>query len=715
MWSRLGGDPWMRLGLVGALFALTVLFIHVPASVWAGNIAEFDSSPWALLGLGVLAALAGVAGICVLLAVLDGRTRIGLACGVCAAGLIAWGYAYFLAGGMTVLSGHGAPMNFETAVGAWELPLVAAAGLLAGLVIGRAPAAATTAFAVLNVGLAIATVATVVSADGARAEPDTAPDSARVFRFSPTQNVLVVLLDGLQADVAGDILARDARLQAAFEGFQFYRDAVSPAPTTFLSLPAIHSGEVYDTTARLPDYFTAGIEDRSFMNRFADAGYDTTLVEPAEGVCPARIATCVSTGRLLRSRGTRLRRNGLRLLDIALFRVAPVTLKRRIYDGGHWLVSGVRDFPEEIDRIFQGHDLMRELDRRFELNDGTPTLKLLHSLSTHTPYVLHDDCRTVGESSLDRLPSQARCTLLAAAELLDRLKRETVYDNTVVLLLGDHGTNPGVHPGGHTGRVGGSGAAWVHLAGAANPVFLLKPRGSRGPLRDASNPVHLADVGATLCALTGACETPVGVPAWKAMPNRPRRFHDYEWKHSYWKTRTIPRMITYDIVGPLWNPASWRRPGAVPTYRLGDEIDFGSEGTGDAYLQYGWHAPDPWGRWTSDAVAHITLRLDRPAGGPLELRAAVTAFVPPAVGSQAVSWVVNGRVLDRWSFTEDGEAVERRLLIPQALLEDARDIILQLRISAPMSPRDAGTGTDVRRLGVALKRMKLIESGGGGS
>ena len=64
------GDPWTALGALGALLALTVVFIHEPASVWAGNVAEFHFRFSSFLRLGVAAVLVGVAAVFLLLAAL---------------------------------------------------------------------------------------------------------------------------------------------------------------------------------------------------------------------------------------------------------------------------------------------------------------------------------------------------------------------------------------------------------------------------------------------------------------------------------------------------------------------------------------------------------------------------------------------------------------------------------------------------------------------
>ena len=178
------------------------------------------------------------------------------------------------------------------------------------------------------------------------------------------------------------------------------------------------------------------------------------------------------------------------------------------------------------DQVLEGIRLFEEMARRFSLNDGTPTFKFLHSFASHPPYVLDDQC-VVRESTLERVTPQARCALLSVVTLLDRLKQARIYDSATILILADHGMNTGLFndaPGSHE--------QWVHLMGAAHPLFLLKRPGARGALREAADPVYLPDVGATLCAASGACTTPLGIPAGLASADRPRRFHDYDWKHG---------------------------------------------------------------------------------------------------------------------------------------------------------------------------------------
>jgi hypothetical protein len=541
-------DPWRRLGAAGAALALSVALVHVPAALWAGNSTELHFPARTFLGLGALAATASLAIAVLGLWWLPTRAR-SVAAGVSGAvGILGWVYGLLLAQGMRALDDLGAPIDVAGWSGWWELPLVA--GICAGLTwaIRRRPSAATRLLVLLNVALLGASAAAVSSAAGGPVT--SAGDISAVFRFSRTANVLVVLLDGLQSDVAERAISRRPSLRSVFDGFVLYRDTLGVAPTTFLSVPAIHSGDVYGGQPHPGRYFTTSITRRSFVTRFAEAGYEATVVNPLQNLCPARTAACVTLPQVLGTSAQQLRRESLRLLDVSLFRVVPFFVKPWIYRDGRWFASA-RGTNEPL-HIFEGNRVLDEIARGMTVGGDRPALKWVHSLATHTPYVLGADCTESG-SNLGHAVTQARCALEAVGRLLTRLDRMGVYDNTAVLLVADHGMNPGIYPQAAPGSVD----AWRHLAGSAHPLFLFKPPGRRGPVAISSAPVYLADVGATLCAATAACEVPLGFPAGEASPDRPRRFANYVWRNQFWRTREIPGLTMYEVRGPLDDPASW--------------------------------------------------------------------------------------------------------------------------------------------------------------
>jgi hypothetical protein len=551
-------DPWIRLGTLGALFTGSVIFVQLPIGLWAGNAAEFQSSSWRLLALGAAAVVVAVACSACLLRLLPPRTRRVTASALCAVGLIAWIQGNFIVGSMNVLNGQGAPVDFASGHPPWTMLAAVVACIVVAFGVSRAPRAAAAGLALLTVGLHVATIATITRSP-AQGRSHRVASITSVFRFSSRENVLVVLLDGLESGVARHVFRQSPTIERAFDGFQLYPDTAGVARTTFLSLPAIHSGTLYSPPLAPAEYFVDAIRRQSFMNRFADAGFDTVLLNPIDGVCPARVRACAATSQVLRGASARLKHESLQLLDLSLFRASPAWLKRRIYNDGKWLTAGRMDVPYEIARVVEGNELLGQLAQRLSVDDGAPSLKFVHSVSTHTPYVLNEDCHTFAASSLEHLIPQARCGLLAVASLLNRLKDIGAYDNTLIVVMADHGIDPGVY-GRDTSD--GLGKNWRHLAGAANPVFLMKPQGRRGPLTQVRDAVHVPDLGAMLCARSRRCRKAAPMADVDTAPTRPRRFEDYDWTHEFWRTGTVANITSYEIRGPVWQRSSWSRHNA---------------------------------------------------------------------------------------------------------------------------------------------------------
>src|SRR4051812_21073604 len=98
-------SPWTRLGLGGAGLAFSVLFVHVPAALWVGNVTELHLPVGRVLSLGLAVAVVGTALFVLVLRRLSDDVRSIVASLASALGVIEWAYGLVLVGGMQVLDG----------------------------------------------------------------------------------------------------------------------------------------------------------------------------------------------------------------------------------------------------------------------------------------------------------------------------------------------------------------------------------------------------------------------------------------------------------------------------------------------------------------------------------------------------------------------------------------------------------------------------------
>ena len=168
-----------------------------------------------------------------------------------------------------------------------------------------------------------------------------------------------------------------------------------------------------------------------------------------------------------------------------------------------------------------------------------------------------------------------------------------------------------------------------------------------------------------------------------------------------------------DVTGPLLTDIRLTSAKQARRYVIGEPLRIMTGGNAQPYLGQGWWDEEPWGTWTRDYTAVLSLRLAGSAGKNLEiearLRPALFADSPPVIAEL----IVNGRPLAKW--TLPGREWETRIVqIPPGLLDESGVLDLVFSIQNPRSPRDYGESMDPRKLGLGISGVVIRESSPGG-
>jgi len=548
--STLRRKPAIVLGLMAAMLAASMVFLALPATLHAGNSDEFV---WPLLSVLLtyrpFALSLGLA--CVLPTLLLPR-RLALlwAAGCSAVALYLWAYGTFVVYDFGLIDGRNWRIQPHPAGMAVEALLVVAALIAAFVVARRNPGAVAGALSVLVLGNGLS-AASAIHADSRTPPPSM--ELSSLYRFSEEKNVLVVLLDSMQSDIFEEVVRENPDLEGALEGFTFYADTAGVAPSTYLTMPAIHSGLVYDGASSMRGYFEEGVRRKSFLNELSRKGYESVLVNPTSGLCPERVRVCATDTEVLGGGSSAsLVRDAASLLDLVLLRVAPLGLKRSVYNEGRWRLAPLVEDPRLAHHVVRGNNLLGGLAAKLSAARRAPTAKFLHLFGTHLPMVLDQRCVFRAETvrwSRDNYKVQVGCSLEAFRALLAALRREGVYDSTAIALLADHGT------GMESARVAPEASAPVNpmIVGLANPTLAFKPMNAKGQFRRSNDLVSIADVSAIICEDVGDC---VGR---RRAPGAGRAYGSFVWRQSYIKEDHIPGIVGYEIRGSLFDTRNWHR------------------------------------------------------------------------------------------------------------------------------------------------------------
>ena len=398
------------LAAIAALFAATTLFVGLPAMIWHGNEREFSfpflNVLWTFWPyfVGLLLVVPGLSALL--------PTRAARHWGALAVVLAAyiWAHGVFQTHDFGGIDG----LNWSVSVPNWhkalEAVIIVVSAVLLWVLSIRASSTVICLMLFLTAGM-ILEARPLLN----RSEWNAVSDKnwmAELGAFSREANALIVLMDTMTSDVFEQVVNQSPSRKKALEGFVLYRDTVGAAPSTYLSMPTIHAGKVFDGMSDLSSFFDKAIQTDSVLSKVANAGYQSILINPIRA-CPGNVK-CLNLRSALVGDRASARIEGLTTLDLILFRVAPLALKGRVYNEGEWILRKWLSGGEFVQMAVEGNYFLRQLAKSVTSTSSSPTLKFIHLMTTHPPYVYEEGCRYVGQElqgSRANFATQVGCSL----------------------------------------------------------------------------------------------------------------------------------------------------------------------------------------------------------------------------------------------------------------------------------------------------------------
>ncbi len=458
-------------------------------------------------------------------------------------------YAFALPFGFPMLSG----LTFEqapvSAAARWprlalDLVLVAAAGLgVCACLLRFGARGLVVALLLADVSLAAAVSLSVAREHSGevRGAAAAAGESRQPLRFSRTRpNVLVIFLDRFMGSYVEAIRASDPGIDAQLRGFTWYPRSVSSGQNSIAGVHPMLGGYDYlplAMNARHKPLRDLSVEAFSILPwNFAKKGYRVNVVGPRglgftmAGDCHFLVMDRVTCTHIPADVSTRraaamgmptveLSRSSYADLLVLLgaMRSAPYSAKEVIYERGPWQAF----LDHSAGTTFREWAELEALGNLSNFDSAEPNYNFVSSLLPHEPYYMGEDCkprrerfavpgpevRRRGHVSLFSLQHEvaARCTLLAVGRYMDVLKRAGVYDNSLIIIVSDHGIVGEAEDRSSRAVAGGTTAnRYVRT----RSVLLVKEPGAQGDLRVSETFMPNAEVPRIACGQIGGCVNP---------------------------------------------------------------------------------------------------------------------------------------------------------------------------------------------------------------
>lgn len=388
-----------------------------------------------------------------------------------------------------------------------------------------------------------------------------------IMRFSGTSNVLHIVMDGFQTDIFKAIIEDPANsaYKELLQGFTLFENNVGAYSYTQMSVPALLTGKLYRNQVPAEEFIDASLRGRTILDAAIEAGFEIDIAAPvalkntyaksthtnAYGI-PS--SDHVSPRQLIRSESARL-------MDLSLFRVVPHFAKAMVYRDDLWLFqAGANARSYQHIQYFADLALIRELTRELTVDRSAPVYKMMHLMLSHRPTVGNDECLFDGRRRTNRrnVTIQAGCALQAIVELLTRLKELGIYDDSLIVLMADHGAWVPVE-----GLVNETGETVIDAVGIAmaTPVLAVKRPGAKHAFRTSRAPTSILDVPATIAAVLDLGATFGGVSAFALDSEsvRPRRHFDYAFGRDKDAGGYLMDLQEFLVEGDPLDVSAWRR------------------------------------------------------------------------------------------------------------------------------------------------------------
>jgi hypothetical protein len=267
------------------------------------------------------------------------------------------------------------------------------------------------------------------------------------------------------------------------------------------------------------------------------------------------------------------------LLETALFASSPYFAKGFFYSGGEWMLSrqmaATRDYFRalkageylNLDIEFMGdvrnQDLAALLRLATEINvmDEQSIFKFYHFRGAHTPFNINREGEHhKTDNSLADYREFVEYKLYLMAMLIEILQKSEIYDNSMIVFTGDHGSGRTAeskifrHP-----QTGELLHANLDVKARATPFLAVKFPGRRGTPDVNNQPVSLGDVSEMI--LSGGDQF-----VERRTEKWVRRYFHYRWHRE---TREyLDQLKEYFVTDHAWLDEAW-----TPYHIHGQEFD----------------------------------------------------------------------------------------------------------------------------------------------
>lgn len=371
--------------------------------------------------------------------------------------------------------------------------------------------------------------------NGRQEKLDAVVTTKNQLEMSQDENFVILLLDSVDTGVFYDVLKENPKYQEVFADFTYYPDTMGTYPYTSRSVPFILSGEWYENKEPFEDYEKNVYEDAKLFAGLESRGYELGVYEPVS--MPLTDRTISRFKNVLEYDVKVKSYLDFANLELKLtgFKYAPFAVKKSCVVNTNEFLSlrEADDIPYQPaqfeDKVF--YDNVRYGDVTYT---DQKCFKFIHIEGAHVPYQTDENVEYTENGTYEQ---KIQASVTIAGAYLEKLKQAGVFDNSVIVVMADHGANGD------------------EIDGRQDPLLLVKGIGEKHEMRISDAPVSFEDLQGAFQRLMDGKDGE-DVFEWHAGDKRERRYLWYQYEKD-------DHMVEYVQKGQASDTASMRPTGRV--------------------------------------------------------------------------------------------------------------------------------------------------------
>lgn len=417
--------------------------------------------------------------------------------------------------------------------------------------------------------------------------PVTANNSIKLFNYSKTgRNVVLLFIDGAMDGFIPDMLREEPYLSNAYQGFTWYSNVVSTGNRTINGLPSVFGGFDYTVSAinkrkgiLLKDKVSQAYS--LYPDNFTQKGYDVLYSDPfwfgfeRKGDC--ELFNKTNKGRSIHSIGKYLPEERYHLTvkkqffkgllkqyaALSVFKIVPASFRNAVYGDGKWMNCSYA-WKKKEDKYLDNYYSLAALGQLSDTNSSKNTFTFIANELPRAPLLLGknhlpDRRMVASQDSLDRFKTEdsvaiyqtTKCTIQMVAKYLDWFKQNNIYDNTMFVVVSDHGWTS------HNPVLNNNKNQIVYSM--FQSFLMVKPYNSSGMLKESKEFISNASVPGIICDTIGGCiDRYTGNKVTYKKIDQPLVLHETPWQPSNQAPDAFIVDKMHEVKEDITKPENWK-------------------------------------------------------------------------------------------------------------------------------------------------------------